>query len=275
MAIREPFYVGGVFSGPSKMPFVKVDSPSDIIFVNPDDPILRGVSWNGNTFVPASGQMGRPKTGLDWKNWGKLKFKSSRWFSSAICFTKCMELGNEVEVSRLNRSEIYLRMGWNNSAFHDAKLALHSGTLDDSMQLKAIVRMLKAQYAMGQSDKVLDMAQLRPEDSTIAEWVLKARKRKEDQVSGNFDWDRLCKEAKGRSYSPDIGDFVGPVEVGVRNGPIEMRGMFVTRDVKIGEILIFEKPIPPCYYKEICSAEITIHHGSRYRVVQSIVTLPA
>jgi hypothetical protein len=52
----------------------------------------------------------------------------------------------------------YLRMGWNDSAFHDAKLALHSGTLVDSMQLKAIVRMLKAQYAMGQFDKVLDMA---------------------------------------------------------------------------------------------------------------------
>lgn len=231
LAVREPFFVGGIFSGPSELPFIKVDSPSDVVFIDANHPILRDVSWRGN-FGPPS------LSGEAWKANGTKQFKKGRWLSSAICFTKCIEVGYDVQVSRLNRSEVYLRLGWDNSAFKDAKMAFDSGALDESMKTKAVVRMVKAQYAMGQYDRILNIVELQPDDKACTEWATKARQRKEEQTSGTFDWVRLFKEAKGPLYCPDIGDFVGPIEVGFREGPQKLRGTFVSRDVKAGELLV-------------------------------------
>ncbi len=60
-------------------------------------------------------------------------FKESQWLSSAICFTNCIKFGFDVQVSQLNRSEVYLRLGWNNSAFHDAQDAFNSNALSSEL----------------------------------------------------------------------------------------------------------------------------------------------
>ncbi len=217
LAIREPMYVGGAFSGPSEMPFIKVDSPSDVVFVDVGHPILHNISWKRKLDVFP--HLSRPPvTGEAWKAFGAKEFKNGQWFSSAFCYTKCIEAGYDVQIAHLNRSEVYLRLGWNNSAFHDAKTAFDSGALNDDLKKKAVIRMVKARYALGQYDAVLEIVRSRQEDEVAAEWATKATKRKEEQSTGKFDWAKLFREAKGAYYSPDIGDYTGPYRSGVSRG---------------------------------------------------------
>ncbi len=217
-----------------ELPFVKIDSPSDAVFVDPDNSVLRYISESWKTklvdFPP------RPLTGEAWKARGLTHFKEAHWLSSAICFTNCIKFGFEVQVSRLNRSEVYLRLGWNNSALRDAEDALKSGTLSDDLVRKAVVRKLKALYAMGRYSAVLESAKMFPVDKAIAEWVPRATRRVEEQGTGNYDWLKLFQDSEKGYHSPDIADFTGPVEV--KKGQNGLRGTFVTRDVKAGDMLV-------------------------------------
>lgn len=239
LAIREPTFL----TNPTvtDLPFIRVDSPSDVVFVDSDSPILSDVSWGswGSLPVPPP----RAITGGEWKAQGLKDFKASQWFSAAICFTNCIKLGFDVQVCRLNRSEVYLRQGWNNSAFRDAQDAFKSGTLSDDLTRKAVVRMLKALYAMGRYRSVLETANAFPDDKVIVEWVARAGRRIEEQSTGNYDWLRLYKDSKKGPFSPDVADFTGPIEI--KAGPNGVRGTFVSRNVKAGELLV--SPRAPCF----------------------------
>lgn len=230
LALREPTYYTN--ENVTDLPFIKVESPSDIIHIDSDAPVLNGVSWESELLIRL-----RAKSGQGWKEEGLKDFKASRWFSSAVCFTNCIKSGFEVEISRLNRAEVYLRLGWNNSALHDAQTSLDSGTLSDELKRKAIVRKIKALYAMGRYQEVSQMASSSENDKIFAEWVTRANRRIEEQNTGNYDWLKLYMESKkGPYYSPDIADFTGPVEV--KRNSKGLRGTFVTRDVKAGELLV-------------------------------------
>ncbi|KLO07474.1 hypothetical protein SCHPADRAFT_909449 [Schizopora paradoxa] len=233
LVLREPTYYTN--ANVTDLPFIMVESPSDVIFADFDNPILRDVSWKSKLIVHP-----RAMTGEAWKAAGLKDFKASRWFSSAICFTNCIKFGFDVQVSRLNRAEVYLRLGWNNSALHDAQVAFKSGTLTDDLKRKAVVRMLKALYAMNRYREVLETASSLEGDKLSGEWITKANQRIEEQTTGNYDWPKLYTNDKNANFSPDIADFTGPIEV--KYDPSGLRGTYVTRDVKAGELLIFHKP---------------------------------
>ncbi|KLO07469.1 hypothetical protein SCHPADRAFT_932417 [Schizopora paradoxa] len=234
LALREPTYYTN--ENVKDLPFIKVESPSDIIAADSDASTLDGVSWKSKLTVQS-----RARTGEAWKAEGLKDFKASRWFSSAVCFTNSIKFGFDIEVSRLNRAEVYLRLGWNNSALHDAQVALESGRLSDELKRKANVRKIKALYAMGRYQEISQMASTLENDKIFAEWVTRANQRIEEQNTGNYDWLKLHMESKkGLYYSPDIADFTGPVEV--KTNAKGLRGTFVTRDVRAGELLMFHKP---------------------------------
>ncbi len=214
------------------LPYIKVDTPSDVVHVDPDHSILHDVSWKAHLTMS-----GRPSSGEAWRAMGLKSFKEKRWFSCAIAFSNCIKLNYDIQLSRLNRSEAYLRLGWNNSAFHDSKDALDSGTLSEDKKKKAVVRIIKAHYAMHQYSAVFETAKALPNDKSVDEWTTKASRRIQEQATGDYDWGKLHREAhEADLYSPDIADFTGPLEV--RTGINGLRGTFVTRDVKVGELLV-------------------------------------
>ncbi|KLO07473.1 hypothetical protein SCHPADRAFT_1001647 [Schizopora paradoxa] len=235
LLIREPSYYTN--ANVTDLPYIMVESPSDVILLESDNPIISDVSWKREgmkTIQP------RATTGEAWKAEGLNDFKASRWFTSAVCFTACIKLGFEIEVSRLNRAEVYLRMGWNNSALHDAQAALDSGTLSDDMVRKAANRKIKALYALGRYQEVSQLASSFEGDKVMAEWITKANQRMEERTTGDYDWLKLYKGAEKKSFSPDIADYTGPVEV--KNDSDGLRGTYLTREVKAGELLMFHKP---------------------------------
>ncbi|KLO04133.1 hypothetical protein SCHPADRAFT_947939 [Schizopora paradoxa] len=237
LVIREPFYYKN--ADVKSMPYIMVESPSDVIYVHTEDPVMKDVSWARKAKKVIQP---RPTTDEGWKAEGLEEFKGARWFSAAMCFTACIIRGFEVEVCRLNRAEVYLRLGWNNSALHDVQVALGSGTLSDDLKRKAINRKIKALYALGRYQEVSQIASSESfeDDQVMADWVTKAGKRIEEQSTGNYDWLKLYKGAEKESFSPDIADYTGPVEV--KSDSNGLRGTYVTRDVKAGELLMFHKP---------------------------------
>ena len=231
LIIAEPSY----YTDPNGtgLPYILVESPSDVTYYDPDDPMVTVVTWKREAKKVVRPL---PTTGEGWKAEGLKEFKASRCFVSAHCFWKCIQLEFEVEVSRLNRAEIYHRLGWNNSALHDAQAVLDSGTLSDDLKRKAVNRKLKALYALGRYQEVLQTASVFEGDEVMVEWATRAKQRIEEQGTGNYEWLKLYKSAEKGLFSPDIADYTGPVEV--KSEADGYRGTYVTRDVKAGELLV-------------------------------------
>ncbi len=71
----------------------------------------------------------------------------------------------------------------------------------------------------------------------------------EEQSTGNYDWIKLFKDdSRSGQHSPDIADFTGPIEV--KAGQNGLRGTFVTRDVKAGDLLVSRSPMGLFYPEE-------------------------
>lgn len=233
VTIREPTFVKGMMSQPPT-PFLRVDSPSDIdiVYRNNPSPYQRMFTSTSPAGLPD------PSTGAKWKARGATEFKNGRWITAAVCYSNCIKLNFEPIISSLNQAELYLRLGWYHNAFHNAKHALDSGQLGDDTTKKAVVRMMKAHYGLGRYSAALETAKPYLDDPIFLEWSKKANERLREEETGQYDWCKLLSEFQGnvKGYRPDIADFIGPVEV--RTPESGVRGLFVTRDVKAGELLV-------------------------------------
>ncbi len=235
LAIREPTYVREVMSN-SPNPYVRVESPSDIFLMDSSGSFPQIPMWG-------SARPGAPThldSGEKWKALGAKEFKNGRWLPAAICYSNCIKYGYDIDVSILNKAEVYLRLGWFHGAFHNAKVAVDSGTLNDDLVKKAVVRMIKAHYGLGRYSAALEAAKTFPKDLNVKELSERAKERLKEQATGEYDWCRLFDELQNnlKGYRPDVADFIGPVEVKIPKGAKGVRGVFVTRDVKAGELLV-------------------------------------
>ncbi len=123
-----------------------------------------------------------------------LELRSSRTddgFPAAICYSNCIKYGYDIDVSILNKAEVYLRLGWFHGAFHNAKVAVDSGTLNDDLVKKAVVRMIKAHYGLGRYSAALEAAKTFPKDLNVKELSERAKERLKEQATGEYDWCRL------------------------------------------------------------------------------------
>lgn len=139
---------------------------------------------------------------------------------------------------RLNRAETYLRLEWYYSALCDVEAVLQQGPItDEKLNRKAAFREMKANYGLERYVRVVEIAKDH-QDGDIKSWAAKARKRIAEQTSGNYDWFNLFKDTEASSSRPDVANYVGPVEVKDREESPGVRGVFTTRDVKVGELLV-------------------------------------
>ena len=228
LLIREPTYKMSV-SGNSA--FIRVDSPSDIVFLSKDDPLLVGIAWRCS--INNAPKLVTSAEG--WRSRGGLEFKAQRWLAAAVCYTNGLKINPGSTVLLLNRAETYLRLGWYFSALHDAQEALQLGPISDpTLNCKALIRTIKANYGLTRYEEVVRIAEENLQNSECKTWLDKARKRITEQTRGEYDWYELftCDTRQ------DVAEFRGPVEVRERDGQPGVRGVFVTRDVAVGELLV-------------------------------------
>ncbi|THH28831.1 hypothetical protein EUX98_g5351 [Antrodiella citrinella] len=241
IALREPYYK---FASRGDVPMIRVDAASDIIFLDPHSELARQVSWTTGDTVDTPSY---PTTPEGWKNRGNGFFKRKQWLCAAMAYSDGLKLAPSHHLLLLNRSQAYLHLHWYNSAAHDAESVL-SMHLDDSViNVKAAVRSANAYYGSAMYRDVLRVAGLHPGNADVQTTSSKAKERLQETVTGVYKWDSIYSGSRGPASRPDIASFQGSVEV--VTPPHGRRGLFVTRNVKAGELLLVSKPIVS-YYPE-------------------------
>lgn len=82
--------------------------------------------------------------------------------------------------------------------------------------------------------------------------MLSTLNRLEESASGNFDFKKMQREANSQLYPRlDYGDYVGPLEIRQCNVFSRGRGLFATRDIAQGELILCEKALAIVYAGEI------------------------
>lgn len=232
--IREPAYRLTDFESDRKASVISVESPSDIIPVAFDDELFRTIRWSAGR----SPQIPRLLDSVEeYRLKGASDFKAQNWLSAAVCYTNGLKLDSDSLVMRLNRSEAYIRLGWYHSALADADHALRAGIDDASLLHKAVYRAAKSCYHTGDYQRAIEYAERLQNDKRCNEWIGLAKERIREQETGDYDWCTLYRESSEPRSRSDAADFCGPVEVKEIDS-IRGRGLFATRDIKIGELLV-------------------------------------
>ncbi|OBZ76733.1 hypothetical protein A0H81_03834 [Grifola frondosa] len=277
MAIREPTLKAAT-QGP--YPLVRVDSPTDIVFLDPTSPILSEIAWKRGPKVSNSPIM--PTTVEEWQKRGNADFKISEWLPAAIAYSHGLELDCNAAVLRVNRAEAFLRLKYYSGALFDAQHAYTSPEVPETSRDKALFRAARANY--GREDfkaaetMFLQWQRTHPEDRAVVEWISRSRARLAESGSGKYDWAHMFRTSQ-KNVHLDVADYVGPIEVRPMQHRGGGRGVVATRDIKLGELLLVSKPFVSVFPQDVAEREIFMSVDlitkSMNRSTQSITLLRA
>ncbi|KAF2876087.1 hypothetical protein BDV95DRAFT_482850 [Massariosphaeria phaeospora] len=240
LLIKEPYFkvtASGDYS-------VRVDHLSDIVHIESDD-LMVPAGWrqriieidrtaeslklDGNAFV---------KQGKYWK--------AIKEYSAALLQPATPE---EVEIIKRNRSLALLKTKQFDAALSDTGYP-HFGS---SPSEKALFRAAEALYFLGrfsESCTVLeDLGTNFQGNKQALALLARARNRVSEQETGQYNFNLLQAEAKGLCPPHiDHATYIGPVDI--RKTVKKGRGMFVTKAVKAGDLILCEKAFAHAHVAE-------------------------
>ncbi|CAE6440401.1 unnamed protein product [Rhizoctonia solani] len=238
LLIREPWLTRGRTGGNVT---VRVDSPSDLVFLPPIHPLL--------SQYPEEWKIGSEKGSQAYKDMGNNAFKNGRFESAIQAYSHGLLVDPTSSVLKLNRSICYLSINKPSMALKDARDASEDKTMKDALRSKARYRMALSYYALDRFTDALTILdnnteyQFSPND--FSELKKKTRERLIEQTQGNYNWlalKRIAKQINGHQQISDVADYVGPVEVAQMKYMGGGRGLVTTREVLAGELLMVSKP---------------------------------
>ncbi|EMD40491.1 hypothetical protein CERSUDRAFT_121238 [Gelatoporia subvermispora B] len=247
--IREPTYKPATM-GP--FPILRIDSPSDIYFADPRSNIFRDIVWRTGPFIPGAPAL--DNTVESWKAKGNALFQASHWLPAAFAYSRGLYKDRGATILRLNRAEVYLRLGFFTAAAADAALALGAPGITQKQRDKALYRLARAEYGRGRYEVALqkfnEYQSRHIDDAEAAACVSRTKKRIAESITGDYDWCELFRASKITPHV-EAADYHGPIMIRqcVRRGG--GRGMFATRDVAPGELLLVSKPFVAVYAQDL------------------------
>jgi hypothetical protein len=239
MAIREPWmtYCDGSNGLTSKDGMINVESPSDIVFLEPSDPILADVTWSTTPFVYRH----TFTTGEQWNNLGTKHFRDNHFMPAAIAWSRGLERDPSMHSLRLNRCQAYIRLKWFPAALADALYVLSSPGCQADITTKARYRAACAEYGMGYYSEALSRLEaLRDkDDDDLKSLVTRCRMRMKETTTGEYVWSEMFTAGQATVPDLDVAEFASPAisvsSFSTRRGG---RGIRATRDIKPGELLV-------------------------------------
>ncbi|KAL8687450.1 MAG: hypothetical protein Q9224_005149, partial [Gallowayella concinna] len=183
---------------------------------------------------------------LEWKEKGNESMKSKKYYYAIACYNKALDVTVSPELSmtiRLNRSQARLSIQCYDSARDDADFVLNS----DKINEKGLFRLARALYAVGKFNdcrlSLEKLCSLYPRNKIAATELDRCRKRVKEAETGDYDYAAMITEVSDRikKKQPPL------IDVATYQGPIEIRkckygsGLFTTKDVKAGNLLLCEK----------------------------------
>jgi len=169
----------------------------------------------------------------------------------------------------LNRAQAYLELGYNEKALLDADKALSYEPLNQ----KALYRSALACYGDGDYEsaraRLVKLLKEFPENKDAKEKLLRTFRRLQEQRKGEYEFLKMRNEVKewgDKRGKFDCAEYVGPVRIG--DAGDKGRGLFATRDVKFGDLLLCSKAFGVCH-KEVADARIVILFNLKARKGQA------
>ncbi|GAA6013669.1 hypothetical protein JCM10207_004811 [Rhodosporidiobolus poonsookiae] len=244
LAFREPTFKPDQ-SGQGQL--LRADSPSDIVFLRPDHPLLRDVHWaypSPAKPLPAS---------FDFKQHGNSLFKQKKYLLAVNAYSDGLAASPSDEqklLPHLDRAQAHLLIGNFASAFRDASAVLAYLDKDVSSPLGSLLKATLRRARALEGLRLLDEAKtayeaVREVDPSGAEGkdgVKRVEKMLGQSKTGEYDWQALeSLRTEKDAMQVEVGDFVGPVKVVEFKERGGGRGVVATGDIKAGELVLVEK----------------------------------
>eukprot|EP01119_Soliformovum_irregulare_P001033 TRINITY_DN10776_c0_g1_i1.p1 TRINITY_DN10776_c0_g1~~TRINITY_DN10776_c0_g1_i1.p1 ORF type:complete len:705 (+),score=151.91 TRINITY_DN10776_c0_g1_i1:168-2117(+) len=239
ICIKEPFCKE---AGDSCL--LKVDSPSDVVFISQFDPLLQSVEWKDSD---GKSQWSPPKdkrTPEQCKQSGNQNFQNKKYLAAERDYSSPIEqfgASKETLLHLLNRAEVFLRLERFNAAARDAQsvidLLLGSSLSKEEQTWMEKGSMRKARAFEGLQrwkDAKEEYAKLNAQDG-----VRRCLKRIIEGATGKYDIVEMYRRSK-ETPNPrlQVGDYIGPIEVKEMPERGGGRGVIATKDINPGDLIM-------------------------------------
>ncbi|KAJ2998779.1 hypothetical protein NUW58_g221 [Xylaria curta] len=234
LIVKEPFFKAAGDGSYS----IRVDHVSDIVCLqNTDARILS--KWRSQFPMPEASAMLRER--------GNLAFEKGHWteaeklYSHAVHATITPE---EVQLARLNRSQANLQLHRPEKALEDA-LAVKIERLEE----KRLFREARALYDLGRFADSLEKWRILtgsfPENKQARSEYQRTEMRIKEEQNAEYDFPLMYEQAKATPPIIDCATYRGPVAIRKSKGRGD--GLFTTKPVKTGDMLLCEKAFAYCF----------------------------
>ncbi|KAJ4137178.1 hypothetical protein NW768_002759 [Fusarium equiseti] len=228
--LKEPFFkcaTDGTYS-------LRVDQPSDIIRLDGTDDRIPS-PWRSSVVITKKNSTDIRKQGNDAvkdKKWAE----ALRLYSSAI---QAAQTSEERQLAFLNRSLANLNLDRPRQALLDAERATNPAMTSE----KSLFRKARALYDLGDYQKSLEvlgeLTQSFPENKVASSEKDRVNERLKEQRTGEYKFREMYEQAERSPPFIDCATFSAPVEI--RQSPGRGKGLFTTKAVSAGELLLCEK----------------------------------
>ncbi|KAI1095903.1 hypothetical protein F5B19DRAFT_489076 [Rostrohypoxylon terebratum] len=238
--LKEPFFKATVNGGYS----LRVDHVSDIIWLQDGDPRIPSKWRKRIVALEEDSNYIRME--------GNAAVQTRKWAEAEQLYTRAIRAAKtpeEKQLAHLNRSLTNLHLERPEKALDDA---LNGGASGDSPSEKAIFREAKALYALQKFkpclEKLLAVVRANPKNSDAWAEIKRVKQRIHEEETGAYQFSSMYTQAKSTPPLIDCATYVGSVEV--RDSPGRGKGLFTTKKVKAGELLLCEKAFAYSYAGE-------------------------
>lgn len=209
MAIREPWYKISGGDAARSSAFIRVDSPSDIIILDPSHPILQGITWKGISMTsPVS------TTAEMWRGVGNRYFKDGLFIPAALAWSRGLSVDPSAYILRLNRAQAYVKLGWFSAALSDALHIASESQYPQDSQRKALYRVATAEYGLGRyidTLETLDRFDSLQAHGDPAVSSLRSRSRQRlEEMDGRYVWTEMFEAGQVPVPHLDVADLSVP-----------------------------------------------------------------
>ena len=245
LAIKAPYYertTAGIYA-------VRVDHPSDLIKLPQGHNLTKRLGALGSRNMEHRNQ----ETATIRKEADDLLL-SNQYQAACEKYTKLIEHPSLVGNSELfvfahrRRALARLHLNQNDGVIRDSEEVLLSLPED----LPAIFYKVGALYNLRKFDDARTVCErlvaLDPSNLEATILLNSTRERCHESSSGDFNFEEMWEDAEGQKR-PNLkyADYIGPVEVRKCKDSTKGRGMFATRDIAQGELLVCEKALVVTY----------------------------
>lgn len=270
LAVKEPYYK----LAQDGYPLIRVDSPSDVVFLTNNDPVVIQAGWSNGSdelkkLTDSVNHLNLDSNSL--KKVGNMYYKSKRYFEAIEAYKLAIAEDPLDHILYSNLSAAYLALEKFDEALENARKAISL----DRNHLKSLFRMVKALVGLQRVEAGLDLLHETEKDwngNKEMDDLLKRIHRIQRAKKGHFDLSELWTEAQRMTLPKlQLEDYIGPIKI----GKIDDRkgyGLIAVTEIQAGTLLFTSKAVEIVYPNEVQVSSQTADFAVVDQAVTSLLT---